>query len=95
MYELQGKFENKVIAITGASGYIGSALVNELEKYSAKKHGGLGNIFYTDGKQGKVIKLIIKGRNGKQVQHSHVQVREDHSMPERNHRPTDHRKEEG
>ena len=37
MYELQGKFENKVIAITGASGYIGSALVTELEKYSAKK----------------------------------------------------------
>ena len=37
MYELQGKFENKVIAITGASGYIGSTSVNELEKYSAKK----------------------------------------------------------
>ena len=37
MYELQGKFKNKVIAITGASGYIGSALVTELEKYSAKK----------------------------------------------------------
>ena len=37
-----------------------------VEKYSARKHGGLGNIFYTDGKQGKVIKLTIKGRNGKQ-----------------------------
>jgi len=37
MYELQGKFEDKVVAITGASGYIGSALVTELEKYSAKK----------------------------------------------------------
>ena len=37
MYELQGKFENKVIAITGASGYIGSALVTELENYSVKK----------------------------------------------------------
>ena len=32
MYELQGKFKNKVVAITGASGYIGSALVSELEK---------------------------------------------------------------
>ena len=37
MHELQGRFKNKVIAITGASGYIGSALVNELEKYSVKK----------------------------------------------------------
>ena len=37
MYELQGKFKNKVIAITGASGYIGSALVSELEKYPVKK----------------------------------------------------------
>jgi len=37
MYELQGKFKNKVITITGASGYIGSALVDELEKYSVKK----------------------------------------------------------
>ena len=34
--------------------------------YSASKHGGLGNIFYTDGKQGKVIKVIIKGRSGEQ-----------------------------
>ena len=37
-----------------------------VEKYSAKKHGGLGNIYYTDGKQGKVIKIKIKGRNGEQ-----------------------------
>jgi len=37
-----------------------------VEKYSARKHGGLGNIYYTDGKKGKVVKLIIKGRNGKQ-----------------------------
>ena len=37
MYELQGKFKNKVIAITGASGFFGSALVTELDKYSAKK----------------------------------------------------------
>ena len=37
MNELQGKLKNKVIAITGASGYIGSALVNELAKYSVKK----------------------------------------------------------
>jgi len=37
-----------------------------VEKYTAKKHGGLGNIYYTDGKKGKVLKLIIKGRNGKQ-----------------------------
>ena len=37
MNELQGKLKNKVIAITGASGYIGSALVNELANYSVKK----------------------------------------------------------
>ena len=37
-----------------------------VEKYTAKKHGGLGNIYYTDGKKGKVLKLIIKGRDGKQ-----------------------------
>jgi hypothetical protein len=34
--------------------------------YSASRHGGLGNIFYTDGKKGKVIKILIKGRSGKQ-----------------------------
>jgi hypothetical protein len=34
--------------------------------YSASKHGGLGNIFYTDGKKGKVIKILIKGRSGEQ-----------------------------
>jgi hypothetical protein len=34
--------------------------------YLANKHGGLGNIFYTDGKQGEVIKILIKGRSGKQ-----------------------------
>mgnify|MGYP006090820005 CR=1 FL=1 len=37
MFELEGKFNNKVIAITGASGYIGSSLVNELQKHSIKK----------------------------------------------------------
>jgi len=37
MNELQSKLKNKVIAITGASGYIGSALVNELSNYSVKK----------------------------------------------------------
>mgnify|MGYP001217792312 CR=1 FL=1 len=37
-----------------------------VEKYSARKHGGLGNIYYTDGKKEKVIKLKIKRRNGKQ-----------------------------
>ena len=35
-------------------------------KYSARKHGGLGNIYYSDGKIGKVIKIIIKGRSGEQ-----------------------------
>ena len=35
-----------------------------VEKYYARKHGGLGNIFYTDGRQGQVIKLTIKGRKG-------------------------------
>ena len=28
------------------------------EKYTAKKHGGLGNVYYTDGVKGKVIKII-------------------------------------
>ena len=36
------------------------------KNYSASKHGGLGNVFYTDGKQGKVIKVTIKGRSGEQ-----------------------------
>jgi hypothetical protein len=36
------------------------------EKYTARKHGGLGNIFYTDGVKGKVIKIKIKGRSGEQ-----------------------------
>ena len=34
--------------------------------YTDRKHGGLGNIFYTDGKQGRVIKILIKGRSGEQ-----------------------------
>jgi len=36
------------------------------EKYTDRKHGGLGNVFYTDGVKGKVIKIKIKGRYGKQ-----------------------------
>ena len=36
------------------------------KNYSASKHGGLGNIFYTDGKRGKVIKILVKGRSGEQ-----------------------------
>ena len=35
-------------------------------KYTARKHGGLGNIYYSDGKPGKVIKIMIKGRSGTQ-----------------------------
>jgi len=34
--DLSKKLENKVIVVTGASGYIGSSLVNELSKYSVK-----------------------------------------------------------
>jgi hypothetical protein len=36
------------------------------EKYTARKHGGLGNVFYTDGVKGKVIKIKIRGRSGEQ-----------------------------
>ena len=36
------------------------------EKYTARKHGGLGNVYYTDGIKGKVIKIKIKGRSGDQ-----------------------------
>ena len=36
------------------------------EKYTARKHGGLGNVYYTDGVKGKVIKIKIKGRSGDQ-----------------------------
>jgi len=36
------------------------------EKYTARKHGGLGNVFYTNGVRGKVIKIKIKGRSGEQ-----------------------------
>ncbi len=37
-----------------------------VEKYSARKHGGLSNIYYSDGRKGKVIQIKVKGRNGKQ-----------------------------
>ena len=36
------------------------------EKYTARKHGGLGNVFYSDGGRGKVIKIKIKERSGEQ-----------------------------
>ena len=36
------------------------------EKYSCRKHGGLGNIFYSDGKKEKVLKIRISKRSGKQ-----------------------------
>ena len=36
------------------------------KKYTARKHGGLGNIFFSDGKIGKVIKILLKKRIGKQ-----------------------------
>ena len=32
-------------------------------KYTAKKHGGLSNIYYSDGKKGKVIQIKIKKKN--------------------------------
>jgi nucleoside-diphosphate-sugar epimerase len=37
MYDLKTELNNKVICITGAGGYIGSALVDRLKKYSVKK----------------------------------------------------------
>ena len=37
MYKLQKELKNKVICITGASGYIGSSLVSQLDKYPVKK----------------------------------------------------------
>ena len=37
MYKLQNELKNKVICITGASGYIGSSLVSQLDKYPVKK----------------------------------------------------------
>ena len=37
-----------------------------VSKYTAKKHGGLSNIYYSDGKKGKVIQIKIKKRIGKQ-----------------------------
>ena len=36
MADISSKLEGKVVSITGASGYIGSALTQELEKYSLK-----------------------------------------------------------
>ena len=36
------------------------------KKYTARKHGGLGNIFFSDGKIGKVIKILLKKRIGSQ-----------------------------
>jgi len=37
MIDISNKLEGKVVSITGASGYIGSALTQELEKYPVKK----------------------------------------------------------
>ena len=37
-----------------------------VEKYTARKHGGLSNIFFSDGKKGKVIMIKINIRIGKQ-----------------------------
>ena len=37
MHDIKNKLNNKVICITGASGYIGSALVNRLKNYPVKK----------------------------------------------------------
>ena len=37
-----------------------------VEDYTASKHGGLGNVYYSDGVKGKVICLKIKKRIGKQ-----------------------------
>ena len=37
-----------------------------VSKYTEKKHGGLSNIYYSDGKKGKVIQIKIKKRIGKQ-----------------------------
>ena len=36
------------------------------KKYTTRKHGGLGNIFFSDGKIGKVIKILLKKRIGNQ-----------------------------
>ena len=37
-----------------------------VSKYTEKKHGGLSNIYYSDGKKGKVIQIKIKKRIGRQ-----------------------------
>ncbi len=36
MVDISSKLKGKVVSITGANGYIGSALTQELEKYSLK-----------------------------------------------------------
>ena len=36
MVDISNKLKGKVVSVTGASGYIGSALTQELEKYSLK-----------------------------------------------------------
>ena len=37
-----------------------------VEKYTARKHGGLSNIYFSDGKKGKVIQIKVRSRSGKQ-----------------------------
>ena len=37
-----------------------------VQKYSARKHGGLSNIYFSDGKKGKVLMVKISNRTGKQ-----------------------------
>ena len=45
---------------------VGTDKISKASKYTDRKHGGLGNIFFSDGKQGKVIKIKIRSRSGNQ-----------------------------
>ena len=57
---------NQVDALNASAVIVNKNKECVTKKYTEKKHGGLANIFFSDGKIGKVIKIKLKKRIGKQ-----------------------------
>ena len=60
-YNLSVFYDEKVVAVTGGSGYIGSALINKLQKYNCKIiRTSRTTLVPIDGVQDKILDLKIK-----------------------------------